>query len=541
MKKISILFFSLFIILCLTSCVMSKNPLGNKEDAIDDPRLLGVWQRVSGLYYGGENNAHGGGVEEIREYGIIAKGENNNLVFFITDEMGRVNTVYDAYVSKIGDESFFNIESADEDPQEGQEYLLLHYNINDENELVVSPLDRYFFKSAIKKRKLKGKYDEGEIEKGKIISGSGPNVYLTDTTQNIARLIRTSDLKDYLVDTAVIYRKVNDTVLDKDALRLQKELTGEGTGFNYRQSEYVDGTIRASAKYYFLPANITPTSIGIYADMWISNSGPKIISFEDATCYVFDGEGNKYLIGKVLNPNTDAREPYFYGYIHGKQYARSAYSNLVLRVGESGSIRLGITREVMKRAKTKTGIDLKDNIKGFKIITKDGEEISFGVKEEETATKTNEFAEKGYYKWGVISCPKKDFIPLLVVISLVLIGFLLSGVIGYFVCKGEGIIIKMISLALFIFSLGWYLYFSLVGYFFIYLVGVVFGVWKNIDISGATIYPFISRTIHMRPIIFPTRPDEIAAVLFWFSPLIVYIVWLFVVWIINIKARSKSS
>ena len=46
MKKIKLnilLICLLAIMVSLTSCVYSKNPLGNKERAIIDPNLLGIW------------------------------------------------------------------------------------------------------------------------------------------------------------------------------------------------------------------------------------------------------------------------------------------------------------------------------------------------------------------------------------------------------------------------------------------------------------------------------------------------------------------
>jgi len=194
MKKMKFRFTLLCLLFCvlfLSSCVISKNPLGKIETAISDPNLIGTWQKVGK-----------------QEYLIITKTPEKSLIFLETTSSGVVAGKYWGYVSEIGKERFLNIKNM---KNLKDEYLPAHYRIDDNGDLIVSFFNTNFFKRAVQNGFL-----EGEIIHPKSKTDI-ETVKLTESTKNLKKFIRKYKSLEYIsVDPSMIYKykKVKDKEID---------------------------------------------------------------------------------------------------------------------------------------------------------------------------------------------------------------------------------------------------------------------------------------------------------------------------------------
>lgn len=174
MKKIIAVLLCLFVTLSLSSCILSKNPLGDKATAIIDPNLSGIW------YAKDKDNP---GTESY----IAISQDPDGILDAITFSNSEVITdaTYRGYISKIGKDHYMNLQSVKDRAVSG-DYIPVYYTIKQNGELVISFFDEKFFGKAIKNGSLKGtvKKTEGPI--------------LTDSTENIARFIGKNKKEDYL-------------------------------------------------------------------------------------------------------------------------------------------------------------------------------------------------------------------------------------------------------------------------------------------------------------------------------------------------------
>ena len=175
------------IALCLSSClVTSRNPLGNRDQAKRDERLLGVW------YYK---------VEEPKRIDYVAflPLEGNRLRMMRISSHDRT-LEFHGFVSQIGDQDYLNLVCLQPllgnfrlaDPAS---YLFVHYRINKDNELELSLFGESFFKKALKAGAIKGRL---------ILDGSADYVELTDSTESLADFVEKNIDQDYLEDPLVL-------------------------------------------------------------------------------------------------------------------------------------------------------------------------------------------------------------------------------------------------------------------------------------------------------------------------------------------------
>ena len=186
MKKTTVGLLCVCIVLGLSSCVQSKNPLGDKADAIVDTRLAGIWYRQDANY---PNIEYYLAISQLpdKTYRVFAFGANEP----IADE------VFIGYISKIGKDRYASLQFFMDGKLQGKgEYALMYYDIKPNGELVISQFDADFFREVVKSGKLEGIIPEGGLDVGMkidlVFNG------LTDTTENIVKFIKRNKKEKFL-------------------------------------------------------------------------------------------------------------------------------------------------------------------------------------------------------------------------------------------------------------------------------------------------------------------------------------------------------
>lgn len=194
MKKIKLnilLICLLAIMVSLTSCVYSKNPLGNKERAIIDPNLLGIW------YMTEEQDP------ETEHYLAVSMDPDGFLKFITFDNLGTEPGEMRGYITEIQGDRYLNlqminIKGGSREPED--EYIFAHYYIDSDNQLVYAAFNTKFFEEAVEGRDI-----EGELpNRDKLFS----SLKLTDSTENIVKFLEKHRKKDYLDEDEQILKNL---------------------------------------------------------------------------------------------------------------------------------------------------------------------------------------------------------------------------------------------------------------------------------------------------------------------------------------------
>ncbi|HOV15755.1 MAG TPA: hypothetical protein PK771_15810, partial [Spirochaetota bacterium] len=152
MKKISVLLFALFFTF---SCILeSDNPLSDLSKAYEDKEFCGLWKFLD--------------VSEKEDinYLLILKTNNNiyQLTLFDKNFLIEEDGVYNAFITKIGNETFLNIKPYKNkfgfgENEDRKSYFFMHYKIT-ANFMQMAMFDNKFIVEAIEKGKLKGEVDK---------------------------------------------------------------------------------------------------------------------------------------------------------------------------------------------------------------------------------------------------------------------------------------------------------------------------------------------------------------------------------------------
>ena len=193
MKGITVGLLCVCLVLGLSSCVHSKNPLGDKADAILDPRLLGIWYKQDA------------DTPDYEQYlGVSENDDKTYSIFYFATNEPPVDEQFRGYISKIGNDHYASLQFFSDGKLDNDgEYSLMYYNIKPNGELVISQFDDDFFEKAVKNGKLKGIKPPEADGKGLKVLGDGGKLdfgfkSLADTTENIVKFIKRNKKERFL-------------------------------------------------------------------------------------------------------------------------------------------------------------------------------------------------------------------------------------------------------------------------------------------------------------------------------------------------------
>jgi hypothetical protein len=176
----------------LTSCVDSDNPLSDPKEAKADKELFGVWRfeepggEVTYYHVGAAGKDFPAGVMRVKAVrheanGVLPHPDNDDLLAFATT-LG--NNRY-LNVTGLPEEAMKKMQKSSWEPSLAEGYWIFKYEIRGDK-LVIAGMDPDQKEAAIKGGKIKGSID-------------GKNVRITDTTENLVRLVESADARKLFV------------------------------------------------------------------------------------------------------------------------------------------------------------------------------------------------------------------------------------------------------------------------------------------------------------------------------------------------------
>ena len=193
-NKILIGIFLISLMITLSSCVVtSDNPLGNIDSSIDDPGLMGIWRIIPEE-------------QDDESYLSILEGKNGYLqLITFTGGIDEV-AVFRGFVTQVGKDRYLNLQYVGDvgsNMKFGDEYIFMHYFINGAGRLTLAAWSEYFFKKAVKERRLKG-----NIKKTKTSLGfADSNVRIQASTDELIKFLNNNSKKEYL-DEPTMFRRM---------------------------------------------------------------------------------------------------------------------------------------------------------------------------------------------------------------------------------------------------------------------------------------------------------------------------------------------
>ena len=157
---------SIFFVGCLSH---STNSITNLSQATPDDRLNGIWNHQDESTYLHFGRLKNGTIKILN----VEHKKNGDLDYIISS----------SHRSVIGKNTYLNMQVENIDKMK-DEYFFVKYAFDDPNTLKISFIDFDGLESLIRSEKIKG-----EINKKKVI----PNIRITDTSENIEKLLRKHD------------------------------------------------------------------------------------------------------------------------------------------------------------------------------------------------------------------------------------------------------------------------------------------------------------------------------------------------------------
>jgi hypothetical protein len=184
------------LLLALTGCVASVQPLSDAKTSTPDLRLLGDWEYED---KGDDKKT------EIVKLTIKKKPDSPKVLQIVADDGKDIETV-DLYLTKIGNDYFASLQNDDKDGK--KRYLIAKYELSADGTVKIWVPETEFFAKAVEGKKLKGKINQPSLFK---------DVLLDETPDNVRKFIKENSAKCFGKETDIKVRPAKKPAKAKSA------------------------------------------------------------------------------------------------------------------------------------------------------------------------------------------------------------------------------------------------------------------------------------------------------------------------------------